>query len=187
MVAGENAVLRGRGREVEAFDLAIAFDKKLALWSVLGDAAGVTMSAERREAMRVIEESEQRLRISELAQVLGRPIGAVRRMVWRMVKDGQLISYPDHTISAPVTPVAVVTGVTPVTPVTGVAVEGDGGEGATGGQERRGVTGVTGVTGGGVLHLRCLNCGTPLTTQRQEYGYCAACSQGALYDDEERF
>ncbi len=167
LVSGGNAVLRGRGREVEAFDLAIAFDKKLALWSVLGESSDVQVSAERRAVIALLEETQRRLRYSEVAQVLNRPIGPLRRLLWSMVKDGQIAGYPDHTVSVAHTDH--IANIDHIDHIDHIEEEGDV-------SVRADVIDVIGVSA--PVHIRCLKCGAPLTAQLQRYGYCRACSQG---------
>ncbi len=183
----DGAVFRGRARDVEPFDYALGWDRLRGVWSVIGDADAVQLSGERRAVIGALTESQERMRVSELASVLSMQPGPLRRLLWSMVRDGQVARYPDHTYGVGgIGNTGNADNSGNVGNVGNASVDQE--EGASDVTERSRRYRVTDVTAvDGVSHIRCLKCGAPLVGQRQQYGYCATCSQGALYDDEEQF
>jgi hypothetical protein len=79
--------LIGRDLEEEG-TFSIKFDRASCRWQWEGDAWKVRVSAERRQALDAL--SARPLKPHELAEVLGKSQGAIRKLVLDMVRDGQL-------------------------------------------------------------------------------------------------
>jgi len=83
-------VLYGRGRDIEEIEVAIEFQKDSCRWSVLGDAAEVRMSGERLQIIDALRTEGVPLTPAEIAAVTGMARVAVRRLVTKMAKAGEL-------------------------------------------------------------------------------------------------
>jgi hypothetical protein len=77
-------------RDAEDSELAIRWDAQTAGWLLLGDAEAVQQSAERAEILGVLAESPDALYPREIAEALDKPSGTVRRLLWGMVRAGQV-------------------------------------------------------------------------------------------------
>jgi len=56
----------------------------------VGDAEEYRISKERQEIVRVLTEAEEPMTPKEVAELLGKSVNAVKYLMWRMSKDGQL-------------------------------------------------------------------------------------------------
>ncbi len=84
-----NVVLYGRGRDIEEIDIAMEFQRDICRWRVLGDACEVRMSDERKQIIQAITE-DGAMTPAEISAVTGRARVAVRRLVTKMAKAGDL-------------------------------------------------------------------------------------------------
>ncbi|MGE0340849.1 MAG: AAA family ATPase [Xanthobacteraceae bacterium] len=82
--------LYGRGRDIEEFEAAVTFDKVTGRWSVLGPAAQVRRSDERTAILDALSESAEPLSPKEIADTTGHDYDAVRQMLVRMGKAGEV-------------------------------------------------------------------------------------------------
>jgi len=79
-----------RGRDVSEADHALTFDPETCSWTLLGDAAMYRMSEERAEIIAVLTESSDPMSPKHIAETLGKKDGAVRYLLHKMVKDGEV-------------------------------------------------------------------------------------------------
>jgi AAA domain len=86
-----DGVLCVTGRDVEEEQkLALKWDKDKCVWSLVGDAEEVQRSQERQEVIDVINDAGTPLTPMEVASRLSKGRLAVRKLMSRMTKDGQL-------------------------------------------------------------------------------------------------
>jgi hypothetical protein len=126
--------LYARGRDIEESETAVQFSKETCKWTMLGPAAEVHRSDERRVVLDALQDADEPMSPREIADLTGQSHEAVRQMLVRMAKAGE-VARPKTGRYASVPPVTGVTGVTadaealdsdeervsepPVTPVTG--------------------------------------------------------------------
>jgi hypothetical protein len=84
------AVLDIRGRDVESAELAIQFNKDSCRWTVLGAAAEVQQSDQRKAIIAALTDSGEPMRINELAAATGMKRNPLELLLGKMVK-AQLI------------------------------------------------------------------------------------------------
>jgi hypothetical protein len=88
-----DAFLHVTGRDVEEdIELALRWDAETAGWIIVGDAEEYRLSRERAEIIRVLEETDQPMTPTEVADALGESTNTVKVRMWRMAGDGQLAS-----------------------------------------------------------------------------------------------
>jgi len=80
--------LRVIGRDLEERHLALRFEG--GAWTLLGDAAEVVVSAERRAVLEALRSEGRPMRPGELAEVLGRPRVNLVQLLLRMADAGQV-------------------------------------------------------------------------------------------------
>jgi hypothetical protein len=86
-----DAFLHVEGRDIEnPTELALKFDPEAATWAIVGDAEEYRVSQERQEIMRVLEEADEPMGPKEVAELLDKSTNAVKYLMWKMSKDGQL-------------------------------------------------------------------------------------------------
>ena len=81
-------ILHVTGRDVETQELAVKFEPRLGLWTVLGEASEYRMSEERREIVELLKEAEEPMSPKEIAEAIGKPKGNVRFLLSKLVGDG---------------------------------------------------------------------------------------------------
>src|SRR6516225_10295368 len=87
---GGGAVLDVRGRDVEAAELAIQFTKNTCRWTILGAAAEVRQSDQRKAIIAALTERGEPMRISELMAATWMKRNPLELLLGRMVKDGSI-------------------------------------------------------------------------------------------------
>jgi len=86
-----DAYLHVDGRDIEEpAELALVWDADTVGWTLAGDADDFRMSRERAEALRTLEETGEPMTPTEVADVLGKTVGSVKKLLWSMSKDGQV-------------------------------------------------------------------------------------------------
>jgi DNA-binding Lrp family transcriptional regulator len=102
------------GRDVETQELAIQFDTTIGAWALLGDAKEFALSEQRRAIIELLRETGE-MTTKEISEGLSKGYGAVRRLVAKMVKDGEIEKHGTKysgNIGNTVTAVTAVTAVT---------------------------------------------------------------------------
>jgi hypothetical protein len=87
---GGGAVLDVRGRDVEAAELAIQFNKNTCRWTILGAAAEVRQSDQRKAIIAALTERGEPMRINELVAATGMKRNPLELLLGRMLKDGSI-------------------------------------------------------------------------------------------------
>lgn len=77
------------GRDIEERDLALKWHVENTTWELLGDAEEFRLSKDRQEIVDLLVATPG-LRPSEIAEMLDRPRGRVKKMMYDMARDGQL-------------------------------------------------------------------------------------------------
>jgi len=85
------ATLHFIGRDVSAQAWSLRWDSDLRSWAMLGDAALHQVSQQRAAIMKLMRDMNEDLGPKEIAEVLGASYGAIRRLVVKMVEDGELV------------------------------------------------------------------------------------------------
>jgi hypothetical protein len=80
-----------RGRDVDETDTAISFDKGTCRWANEGDAATVRISEERRLILDALRDAGAPLGPTELTNVTEHPYGAVRKLLFLMIRSGEIV------------------------------------------------------------------------------------------------
>jgi hypothetical protein len=86
----DGVTLYGRGRDIEEFEEALEFQKDTCRWSVLGEAAEVRLSDERRKIIQALRDEGEPMSPASIADVTGHPAGSVRRLLHSMVRAGEV-------------------------------------------------------------------------------------------------
>jgi hypothetical protein len=84
---GGGEVLDIRGRDVESAELAIQFSKDSCRWTILGAAAEVHQSDQRKAIIAALTDRGEPMRINELAAATGMKRNPLELLLGRMVKD----------------------------------------------------------------------------------------------------
>lgn len=82
-----SAILQVTGRDIETQEIAMKFDG--GIWSIIGDAKDVAVSQERRLILELLK-TEGALYPKEIADLLKKPHGAIRYLLFAMKKEGQV-------------------------------------------------------------------------------------------------
>lgn len=87
---GQGASLSGRGRDLEEFDSAAVFDRETCRWSLTGNTAEARRSDERNRILEVLAGQSEPMSPQEVADVLGTPSTAIRQLLVRMCRAGEV-------------------------------------------------------------------------------------------------
>jgi predicted ATP-dependent serine protease len=87
---GSGATLYGRGRDIEEIETAVEFDVATCRWRVLGAAVDVHRSDERKVILETLADASEPLSPREVADLTGHSYDAVRQMLARMAKQGEV-------------------------------------------------------------------------------------------------
>jgi len=88
---GQGVTLHAMGRDVAEIATAVEFEKRLSRWLELGDAATVRRSDERAAILKALSEAGEPMSPSDLAAETGKRGTAVRAMLGKMVKSGEVV------------------------------------------------------------------------------------------------
>ena len=88
-----DAYLTVDGKDIkDRQELALGWDANVCTWTVQGDAEQYKISKERREIRRVVEEADEPVTPTYVADALGKSFNTVKKLMWEMSRDGQLRS-----------------------------------------------------------------------------------------------
>ncbi|MBZ0139776.1 MAG: helicase RepA family protein [Pseudorhodoplanes sp.] len=88
--SSQGTTLYGRGRDIEEIETALSFDKITGLWTALGNASEVQRSDERSKLLHALRSSVAPIGPRELSAVTGLKDGNVRRLLGKMVANGEI-------------------------------------------------------------------------------------------------
>jgi len=94
-----DAKLQIAGRDVEAVELTLKFDRVKGSWTLMGEAEQYCLASQRRDIVELLKKEKKPLRSGDIAKTLGRNHNTVRGLLQRMVKDG-IIYKPDRGLYA---------------------------------------------------------------------------------------
>ncbi len=89
--SGEGCTLYARGRDIAEIDTAVQFEKDTCRWRVLGEASAVRRSSARNKIVEMLRNASGPMTSKEMADVTDQTDNAVRRLLPKMVKDGDVI------------------------------------------------------------------------------------------------
>lgn len=98
---GDGVTLQGRGRDIPEVDAAVRFDPATCRWSYLGEADDVRRSDERRLVLDCLLQSREPMTPREIADATGHPYGAVRVLLTRMSKAGEVLKVGRGSYATP--------------------------------------------------------------------------------------
>jgi hypothetical protein len=78
------------GRDVEEQDIALKWDADIFSWSAIGEAEEYRQSLARKEIIDVLRNASAPMAPKDVATLLGKPAGTVRKLMWEMSRDGEL-------------------------------------------------------------------------------------------------
>jgi hypothetical protein len=90
-----------RGRDIEESEKALQFDKVSCRWAVLGDAADVHRSDERKRILEVLTDSAEPLAPKGIQVATGMDRNAIDQLLFKMVRDGEVTKTARGRYSAP--------------------------------------------------------------------------------------
>jgi len=73
-------------------ELALGWDSNVCTWTIQGDAEQYKISKERREIWQVVEEADEPVTPTYVADAFGKSFNTVKKLMWEMSRDGQLRS-----------------------------------------------------------------------------------------------
>lgn len=97
-----DAELRGTGRDIDEFEIALSFDGGRGTWTHLGEASEFRMSEERAEIIALFRQDQQLMKPGEVAAALDRAPEATRKLMWTMGNQGQLHALGNGEYALPV-------------------------------------------------------------------------------------
>lgn len=86
---GSGFRLRGRGRDIEK-NIEVALEFNNGHWTLLGDAADVHRSDQRKAITTVLDASDKAMSPSEIAIALKQPVVNIRQLLLKMTKAGEI-------------------------------------------------------------------------------------------------
>lgn len=81
-------VVIGRDMKEDAKELPLTWNADTARWSVSGDAAENRLSDERFEVLQVLQQAGGTVTAQTVADLLGKPRGTTKRLLWQLTQDG---------------------------------------------------------------------------------------------------
>jgi 5S rRNA maturation endonuclease (ribonuclease M5) len=85
------AIIHAVGRDLEEDkEIALQWDKQINGWRILGDAAEYRRSKERQEIINLLKDQSLHLKPKAIAEALGRDHNATKKLIWTMMRDGEL-------------------------------------------------------------------------------------------------
>jgi hypothetical protein len=87
-----DACLHVDGRDIEeAVELALMWNPNTACWTLAGDAEQYRLSQTRAEIIEVLEEAEESMTPTEVADTLGKSVNTIKQRLWHMSQEGQVL------------------------------------------------------------------------------------------------
>jgi hypothetical protein len=89
--SSDGITLYGRGRDIEEFEYAVAFEKEECRWRLRGDAEEVRRSDTRKAILSALPETGDVMGPTEIAKAAGRDDAATRQALGRMATAGEVV------------------------------------------------------------------------------------------------
>lgn len=87
---GNGATLYGRGRDIQEIETAVAFDRDTCKWSILGQAAEVRKTDERKEILSVLIDADAPMNPREISVAAGMARNNVDQLLYKLGKSGEI-------------------------------------------------------------------------------------------------
>lgn len=87
----KGTTLYATGRDIEEQEIAVEFEKDLCRWKILGDAAEVQRSAQRRAILEALADAGEPMGPRDIADATGNTETNVKFLLRRMVADGEIV------------------------------------------------------------------------------------------------
>ena len=99
----QGVTLYGRGRDIEEIETAVKFDQILCRWNILGEAADVRRSDERRQIIEALENANEPVGPKEIAMETGMKPGSIRQLLIKMATAGEIekVRYGKYSLNTP--------------------------------------------------------------------------------------
>jgi hypothetical protein len=78
-----------RGRDVDEKETALRFD--IGRWAILGEAGEIRRSDERTRVLNLLRDAPEPMAPADIADAVGAPKNNVRQLIFKMVKDGEVL------------------------------------------------------------------------------------------------
>jgi hypothetical protein len=78
-----------RGRDVDEKETALRFD--IGRWAILGEAGEIRRSDERTRVLNLLRDATEPMAPADIADAVGAPKNNVRQLIFKMVKDGEVL------------------------------------------------------------------------------------------------
>ena len=88
--AEADAILYGRGRDIEEIETAMKFESATGAWLILGDADDYRRTKERQQIIDVLRNADEPMGPRDIAAATEQPEANVRRMLSRLVSDEEI-------------------------------------------------------------------------------------------------
>jgi len=98
------AVLAVMGRDIEERELALRFEPSTGWWTLVGDAGEVARTEGQTAIIEALRKTAGGLRISDLALVCGKNVGATKQLVLRMLDGAKIVRFGPGSYSLPTVP-----------------------------------------------------------------------------------
>jgi len=85
-----DAVLKGSGRDLEEFEIALKFDTSCCQWQVIGDAREVADSKARQDIIDLLKKSDDSMTPKDISAALSKNESTIKNLLSKMVIDGQI-------------------------------------------------------------------------------------------------
>lgn len=86
----KGTTLYATGRDIEEQEIAVEFEKDLCRWKILGDAAEVQRSAQRRAILEALADAGEPMGPRDIADATGNSETNIKFLLRKMVKDGEV-------------------------------------------------------------------------------------------------
>lgn len=89
------------GRDVQQTELALKFDLQSTSWIIDGESDEYRISDQRMDILNLLRNTEKPMRSSEIAKVLGKKDNAIRQLLSKMYRDGDVIKPINGSYTTP--------------------------------------------------------------------------------------
>lgn len=162
-------LLRGKGRDLEDVDYALAWDRSIGAWSIVGDADEVTATRELVETKRILAEFGKPMTHGQFATAAGITADAARKRLYRYAASSDISSLSDGKYYVSLSPLSQLSGLSQ-SPAPAAPANGTPGTPGTPGTQRTPGTPERSFP-------KCRGCGGWLKGSEDAVGVCGACRE----------